>query len=129
MTAAAIGSARAAAMPALAGYLPSGAWSPLGDWLVWELAGVAVGAFVSAWLAGRLTWTYERGTQITPALRSGGALAGGIVMGVGAKFARGCTSGQALSGGALLSAGSWIFIVVAFAAAYACAPLARRLWA
>jgi len=50
------------------------------------------------------------------------------VMGIGAKFARGCTSGQALSGGALLSVGSWIFIVTAFAAAFAAAPLARRLW-
>jgi hypothetical protein len=28
-------------------------------------------------------------------------------MGVGAKLALGCTSGQALSGGALLNLGSW----------------------
>jgi hypothetical protein len=35
---------------------------------------------------------------------------------------------QALTGGALLSAGSWIFIVACFASGYALAPLARRLW-
>ena len=56
------------------------------------------------------------------------AVVGGVVMGVGAKLARGCTSGQALSGGALLSVGSWIFIVTCFAAGYALAPAARRLW-
>jgi uncharacterized protein len=51
-----------------------------------------------------------------------------VLMGVGAKFARGCTSGQALSGGALLSVGSWIFIASCFAAGYVLAPAARRLW-
>jgi hypothetical protein len=49
-------------------------------------------------------------------------------MGVGAKLARGCTSGQALTGGALLSAGSWIFIATCFVSAYVVAPFARRLW-
>ena len=57
-----------------------------------------------------------------------GAVSGGVLMGVGAKFARGCTSGQALSGGALLSAGSWIFIAACFATGYLLAPLAKRLW-
>jgi uncharacterized membrane protein YedE/YeeE len=56
------------------------------------------------------------------------SLAGGALMGIGAKFARGCTSGQALTGGALLSAGSWIFIATCFASAYLMAPFARRLW-
>jgi len=49
-------------------------------------------------------------------------------MGVGSVLARGCTSGQALTGGALLSVGSWLFVVGAFAAAYAVAPLLRREW-
>jgi uncharacterized protein len=56
------------------------------------------------------------------------AVAGGVLMGFGAKLARGCTSGQALTGGALLAAGSWISIVSCFAAGYAVAPAARRLW-
>jgi uncharacterized protein len=128
LTATAIGTSEASALPAVAPYLPDGLASPLRDWLVWELAGVAIGAFLSAWRAGRLTWGSERGPRVTPTTRTLAALAGGVVMGIGAKFARGCTSGQALSGGALLSVGSWIFIVAAFAAAYACAPLARRLW-
>ena len=49
-------------------------------------------------------------------------------MGFGAKLARGCTSGQALSGGALLATGSWIFIGACFAAGFAPAPFVRRLW-
>ena len=49
-------------------------------------------------------------------------------MGVGAVLARGCTSGQALTGGALLSVGSWMFIAGTFAAAYLVAPLLARSW-
>jgi hypothetical protein len=128
LTAGVVGTARASASPAVAPYLPNGAASPLTDWLVWELAGVALGAFLSAWRAGRLARTIERGPGTGAPARVMTAVLGGALMGVGAKFARGCTSGQALSGGALLSVGSWIFIVTAFAAAFAAAPLARRLW-
>lgn len=49
-------------------------------------------------------------------------------MGMGAVFARGCTSGQALTGGALLSVGSWVFIMGAFTAAYGTAYLRRGEW-
>jgi uncharacterized membrane protein YedE/YeeE len=57
-----------------------------------------------------------------------GAFAGGALMGFGARMARGCTSGQALSGGATLSAGSWIFMIAVFAGAYMLAYFVRRLW-
>jgi uncharacterized membrane protein YedE/YeeE len=106
----------------------TGVVSQLNDWLVLELAGVALGGFLSARLAGRTLLTIERGPRITTAARMWASLAGGVLMGLGAKLARGCTSGQALTGGALLSAGSWIFILTCFAAGYLFAPLARRLW-
>ena len=103
--------------------------SPLGDWLVLELAGVAVGGFCSAWLAGRLRADGRaRSAASSAAQRMLGVVGGGVLMGFGAKLARGCTSGQALTGGALLSAGSWIFIATCFASGYLFAPLARRLW-
>jgi len=127
-TAAVQGTMHAAASPAIAPYLPSGIASPLQDWLVLELAGVMMGGFASAWLAGRLHRVAERGTGVSVRQRMYAATGGGMLMGVGAKLARGCTSGQALSGGALLSVGSWIFIASCFAAGYALAPLARRLW-
>jgi hypothetical protein len=49
-------------------------------------------------------------------------------MAIGAQFARGCTSGQALSGGALLNLGSWAFMMCVFAGAYLLAYFVRRAW-
>jgi uncharacterized protein len=122
------GTGQAAASPALAPYLPQGVASPLQDWLVLEIAGVMLGGFLSAWLAGRLRIAVERGPAISVRGRMAAAIGGGALMGIGAKLARGCTSSQALNGGALLSAGSWSFIVTCFAAAYLLSPLARRVW-
>jgi uncharacterized protein len=127
-TAALQGTARATASPATAPYLARGIVSPLHDWLVLELIGVVVGGFLSARFADRVHVTIERGPSMTGGQRIGAAIGGGVLMGLGAKLARGCTSGQALSGGALLSAGSWIFIVTCFAAGYIVSPLTRRLW-
>ena len=56
------------------------------------------------------------------------AFVGGVLMGYGARLARGCTSGQALSGGAVLSAGSWMFMLAVFAGGYLVAFFLRRLW-
>ena len=101
---------------------------PLRDWLVVELAGVFVGAWLSAKLAGRLRISVERGPRTSVNGRLLAAGAGGAVMGAGAVLARGCTSGQALTGGALLSVGSWLFVATAFAAAYVVAIVRRGAW-
>ena len=53
---------------------------------------------------------------------------GGAIVGWAARMARGCTSGQALSGGAVLSVGSWVFMFSVFAGGYALSVLVRRLW-
>ena len=98
------------------------------DWLLVELVGVAIGGFASAAFAGRLRRAVERGPHISRDTRLVLAFTGGSVMGLGAVLARGCTSGQALTGGALLSVGSWLFILGAFAAGYAVAPLLRWAW-
>jgi uncharacterized protein len=127
-TAAVESPARASQSAAVAPYLTRGIASPLSDWLVLELVGVAIGGFVSARLAGRTRLVVERGPNLSAGSRIFAAVGGGVFMGVGAKFARGCTSGQALTGGALLAAGSWIFIATCFASAYVLAPMARRLW-
>jgi uncharacterized membrane protein YedE/YeeE len=102
--------------------------TPRIDWLLVEIIGVTIGGFVSAFLAGRLKRSIERGPRISDRSRLRVAFVGGSVMGVGAVLARGCTSGQALTGGAMLSAGSWLFVGAAFAAAYAAAPLLRKAW-
>jgi len=102
--------------------------APWRDWLVLEVVGITIGGLLSALLARRFAFRIERGEHITGRSRLMLAFVGGITMGLGAKLARGCTSGLGLTGGALLSAGSWVFVVAAFAAAYAAAPLLRRAW-
>lgn len=111
-----------------AAYLEHGLASPLRDWLVLEIVGVTLGAVASAVAAGRYRRVVERGPRIGAAARMRYAFAGGLIMAIGAKLARGCTSGLALSGGAVLSVGAWLFIVAAFGAGYAAAPLFRKAW-
>jgi uncharacterized membrane protein YedE/YeeE len=116
--------AHAAANPYLAAPRP-----PLTeDWLLLELLGVIVGAMLSARLAGRMRWTTERGPNAATWQRIAQAVAGGLLMGVGARLARGCTSGLGLTGGATLSVGAWLFIGAAFAAGFAAFALVRRQW-
>ena len=109
-------------------YLEGGLGHPLKTWLVFEVLGVLAGGFISGALAGRLSRSVEKGPRISVAGRLGFAFGGGALMGIGAKLARGCTSGQALSGGAVLNAGSWAFMMMVFAGAYALAGLMRRQW-
>ena len=101
---------------------------PLQHWLVLEVAGVLLGGFVSGLLRRRVRLQTYHGPQITPRTRWAFAFAGGILMGYGARLARGCTSGQALSGGAVLSVGSWAFMFAVFAGGYVLAWFVRRLW-
>jgi uncharacterized protein len=114
------------ANPYFARYL--GGRGPWLDWLLFEIAGVFIGGYLSARLAGRIRREVERGPRISARARLATAFGGGAVMGLGAVLARGCTSGLALTGGALLSVGSWLFIMSAFAAAYLFAPLMKRAW-
>lgn len=102
--------------------------NPLKDWLVFEILGVLVGGFLSGLLAKRVRISIVRGPRISSTSRLIFAFGGGALMGFAAKIARGCTSGQALSGGALLSVGSWIFMISIFIGAYAAASLVRRQW-
>jgi uncharacterized membrane protein YedE/YeeE len=101
---------------------------PLKAWLVFEILGVFTGAVLSGVLARRMSRTVERGPRASVALRLGLAFLGGWLMAFGAALGRGCTSGQALSGGALLNAGSWIFMLCFFGGAYGVAWFVRRQW-
>ena len=116
----------AASAPGLKGAVEHG--SPLDDWLVFEVLGVALGGLVGAYTSGRLSKETLRGAGVSAGRRIAFALAGGVLMGVAARMARGCTSGQALSGGALMSAGSWAFMMCVFGGGYAVAWFVRREW-
>jgi hypothetical protein len=124
----AVAPGHAAANPFYAEYLGDGTKSPLMDWLVFEVLGVFVGGYISGSLAGRVNVSVERGPRVTNRTRLLLAFLGGGVMGFGAKLARGCTSGQALSGGAVLGLGSWVVMMGVFGGAYAFAYFVRRQW-
>ena len=110
------------------GYLGDGTTNPLKDWLVFEVLGVLAGGFISGSLAGRVRKDIEKGPRVTSRMRLIYAFIGGGLMGFGAKLARGCTSGQALSGGAILNLGSWAFMMMVFVGGYAAAYFVRRQW-
>lgn len=107
-----------------------GRWGaqPLRYYLVFMLAGTFLGGLFSALLANRLSLRIERGHAASAGLRAGLALAGGIIVGYASRLAQGCTSGQALTGGAMLLSGSLLFMCCVFAGGYATAWFVRRQW-
>jgi hypothetical protein len=102
--------------------------SPLKNWLVFEMLGVVVGAFISGVIAGRLKFKVEHSPKITSKRRLIFAAAGGIFFGFGSQLGRGCTSGSALSGMAVLSMGGIITMLAIFGTGYALAYFFRKNW-
>jgi len=95
---------------------------------VYMLVGTLLGGLASGLLFRRARLELRKGPRISPRVRLALAFAGGVVMAYGARMARGCTSGQALSGGAVLAVGSWAFMFAVFGGGYAVAWFLRRLW-
>ncbi len=94
-------------------------YPPKVDWEWMLVAGVVIGAFLSAATSGDFRW------EAVPALwqeRMGDnamvrwlvALIGGIVMSIGARWARGCTSGHGISGTLQLAVSSWLAVICFF---------------
>jgi hypothetical protein len=105
-----------------------GARNPLVNWIVFEVLGVFLGALVAVLTARRFGPGVGRGPTAGVGLRLSLAFGGGIVGGIGTRFAMGCTSGQALSGGATMAVGSWVFMIAVFATAFTAAYFVRREW-
>jgi uncharacterized membrane protein YedE/YeeE len=101
---------------------------PMRSWLVFQVLGVVVGAFISGALAGRLKLKVEHSPKITSKRRLIFALAGGILFGFGSQLGRGCTSGSALSGMAVLSVGGFVTMAAIFGTAFALAYFVRKNW-
>ncbi len=115
-------------MPFMAEYAESHSGSPMRSWLVFQMLGVIVGGFLSGAVAGRLKLKVEHSPKITSRRRLIFALAGGILFGLGSQIGRGCTSGSALSGMAVLSLGGFITMMAIFGTAFALAYFFRRKW-
>ena len=102
--------------------------NPLDSWVVFVTLGTVLGGALAGWRNGRFYLETKRGPQVSVRMRWLMAFLGGALMGYGARLARGCTSGQALSGGAVLSVGSWVFVVAVFGGAYLLAYSFRNFW-
>lgn len=106
----------------------SHAGNPMKTWLVFEMLGVIIGGFISGALSGRLKLKVEHSPGITSRKRLILALAGGTLFGFGSQLGRGCTSGSALSGMAVLSLGGFISMMAIFGTAFGLAYFFRKNW-
>lgn len=109
-------------------YMGSHKGNPMKSWLVFQMAGVIVGGFLSGALSGRLKLKVEHSPKITSRRRLIFALAGGILFGFGSQLGRGCTSGAALSGMAVLSLGGFVTMMAIFGTGFALAYFFRKNW-
>ena len=101
---------------------------PMKTWLVFEMLGVLVGGFVSGAIAGRLKLKVEHNPKISSRRRLIFALIGGILFGFGSQLGRGCTSGSALTGMAVISVSGFVTMMFIFGTAYAFAFFVRKNW-
>lgn len=102
--------------------------NPMNNWLTLVIFGVLIGGFFSGAVSRRLKFTIEKGPRISNTRRLIFAFVGGIFFVYGAQLARGCTSGAALSGMAVLSVAGFVTMATIFGSAYAFAWFFRKNW-
>jgi uncharacterized membrane protein YedE/YeeE len=95
-------------------------FTPTVDWQWMLIVGVVIGAFLSAFLSGTFRVTivpsvFAEAFGTAPNFRFIIALGGGMLMGLGARWAGGCTSGHGISGTLQLSVASWVAAICFFA--------------
>jgi uncharacterized membrane protein YedE/YeeE len=105
---------------------------PVVSWEVMLLLGIVIGSASSALLSGDFQWQWvsplwESTFGASAVLRVAVALLGGIVIGFGARWAGGCTSGHGISGTLQLDAASWLSAIFFFAGGIAAANVIFRV--
>ena len=102
--------------------------SPIKNWLTFEIFGIIAGGFLSGAFSGRLKFRIEKSPGISGTRRLIYAFLGGVFFVYGAQLARGCTSGAALSGMAVLSVAGFVTMIAIFGSAYLFAWFFRSNW-
>ncbi len=120
--------AYAADNPFYESYFAEGTSRPMRNWLVFLAIGVLVGALYSGFMSGRAGFAIDKGPRITKTTRLIFAFVGGILFGLGSQFGRGCTSGAALSGMAVLSTAGFLTMIAIFGTGFIVAYFFRKLW-
>ena len=92
---------------------------PAIDWEWMLVVGIVLGAFLSSILSGGFGWQWIPSAWLAQAGDQAGirwlvALLGGVVMGFGARWAGGCTSGHGISGALQLVVSSWLAAICFF---------------
>jgi len=107
-------------------------FAPEVDWEWMLVIGVVIGSFLSANLSGVFQgqwvppkWAAVFGPFI--ATRWLAALIGGVLIGFGARFAGGCTSGHGISGSLQLAISSWLTTIFFFIGGVATAMLIYKV--
>jgi len=103
------------------------------DWQWMFVLGIFLGSLASSLLSDDFTllWVPSlwAGTlNESPWLRVGFAFIGGIVLGFGARWGGGCTSGHGISGTSQLAISSWIFTLMLFLSGILTAHLVLKLF-
>ena len=101
---------------------------PLKNWLAVEIFGILAGGFLSGALSKRLKFRIEKSPNISNRRRLIFAFLGGLFFVYGAQLSRGCTSGAALSGMAVLSVAGFLTMIAIFGSAYLFAWFFRKNW-
>ncbi len=101
---------------------------PMKNWLTIEILGIVAGGFLSGALSKRLKLKIEKSPDISNTRRLVFAFLGGVFFVYGAQLARGCTSGAALSGMAVLSVAGFVTMFAIFGSAYLFAWFFRKNW-
>lgn len=102
--------------------------APLMNWMLFEVAGLFLGALSAVLLNRNFRFRIDRGPKTGIGMRLLASVTGGIMIGFASRLARGCTSGVALSGGAQLAIAGWIFVIAMFVGGFIGGAFVRRLW-
>ena len=106
----------------------TGGRNPIIGWLPFEVLGILAGGFLSGAVSGRLKLKLEKSPSISNRKRLIMAFLGGVFFVYGAQLARGCTSGAALSGMAVLSVAGFVTMLAIFGSGYLFAWFFRKNW-